>query len=329
MGFADIVGHEKQLAMLRLGLKKGRLHHAYLFVGLDGVGKRTIAFSLAQAIHCAERQEDFCGACSACVRIQRGNHPDVRFIGQLDKKKEITIQQIREVEKDLSYRSFSGGRKIVIIDPATLMNVPAQNALLKTLEEPPPNSLIILIGQNAGGLAPTVRSRCLQVAFGPLPRALMATYLVLQKGTSEEQATCLAALAMGSLGTALKIEEGEWLEKRQAWGTMVSSLRVGDFRAAMSAAETIAGNRDDALRFLEWGASWYRDLLIYAVTRNSDEIVNLDMIDSLAKQSASIALQQLLASASQTVEASGLIQRNVNRRMVIEDLLFRAVEERG
>lgn len=326
MGFADIIGHEKQLAMLRLGLKKGRLHHAYLFVGPDGVGKRTIAASLAQAIHCTEKQEDFCGACSACVRIQRGNHPDVRFIGQLDKKKEIGIQQIREVEKDLSYRSFSGGKKIAIIDPATLMNAPAQNALLKTLEEPPQNSLIVLIAPNAGGLVPTVRSRCLSISFGPLPGPLIAKYLVSQKDKSEEQANYSAALAMGSLGAALKIDNGEWLEKRQFWGEMLSSLSVGDYRAAMSAAEAIAGDRDDSLRFLEWAASWYRDLLVYTVTRSPDAIVNLDMMEHLGRQTASMALQQFLASASQTVEAARLIQRNVNRRMVIEDLLFGAVE---
>lgn len=326
MSFADIIGHEKQLQTLRVGLKKGRLHHGYLFLGPDGVGKKTVALSLAQALHCENPQGDFCGRCVACARIQKGNHPDVRIIEPLAGKKEISIQQVRGVEKELSYRSFSGGKKIAVIDPATLMNGPAQNALLKTLEEPPQNSLIVLIAQNPGGLTPTVRSRCLRVAFGPLPRALITKYLVVQKGKSEEQADCLAALAMGSLGTALKIEDGQWLEKREFWGAMVSSLKVGDYRAAMSAAEAIAGNRDDALRFLEWGASWYRDLLIYAVTRNPDAIVNLDMIEPLGNQTASMALQQLLASASQTVEAAGLIQRNVNRRMVIEDLLFRAVE---
>jgi DNA polymerase-3 subunit delta' len=328
MGFADIIGHEKQLQTLRVGLKKGRLHHGYLFLGPDGVGKKTVALSLAQALHCENPQGDFCGRCAGCARIQKGNHPDVRIIEPLAGKKEISIQQVRGVEKELSYRSFSGGKKIAVIDPATLMNGPAQNALLKTLEEPPQNSLIILIAQNAGGLAPTVRSRCLSVPFGPLPRALIAKYLVSHKGKSQEQANYSAALAMGSLGAAIMIENGEWLEKRRFWSELFSSLRVGDYRAAMSAAEAIAGNRDDSLRFLEWAASWYRDLLIYAVTQRPDTIVNLDMIEHLEKQTSSMALQQLLASASQTVEAARLIQRNVNRRMVIEDLLFGSVEGR-
>jgi DNA polymerase III gamma/tau subunit len=138
----------------------------------------------------------------------------------------------------------------------------------------------------------------------------------------------LAALAMGSLGAALVIERGEFIEKRGAWTEMLASLGGGDYRAAMAAAEAIAGNRDESLNFLEWAASWYRDLIIYTVTRSPDEIVNADMIQAVEKQSAKIGLEQLLSSVSQTVEAARRIHRNVNRRMIIEDLLLRAVEAR-
>jgi DNA polymerase-3 subunit delta' len=328
MSFSQIVGHQKQLQALRLGLEKGRLHHAYLFLGPEGVGKKTVAFSLAQAIHCTETSADFCGRCTACVRIRNGNHPDVRVIEPLVGKKEISIQQVREIEKELSYRSFSGGRKIAIIDPATLMNAPAQNALLKTLEEPPLDSLIILIAVSAGALLPTVRSRCMSLSFGPLPTAVIAEYLEAQKGKTREEAKCLAALAMGSLGAAIMIEKSELLEKRQLWTEMLCSLSAGDYRAAMAAAETIAADRDESLRFLEWAASWYRDLLVYLVTRSPKEIVNLDRISDLEKQSSEIALDQLVTFVSQTAEAARRIQRNVNRRMAIEDLLVGAIESR-
>lgn len=328
MSFSQIVGHQKQLQALRFGVKQGRLHHAYLLIGPDGVGKKTIAFSLAQTIHCTERPGDFCGHCTACVRIRNGNHPDVRLIEPLVGKKEISIQQVREIEKELSYRSFSGGRKITIIDPAPLMNAPAQNALLKTLEEPPQGSLIVLIAVSAGGLLPTVRSRCVSVAFGPLPAALIAEYLQAQKGKTWEEAKCLAALAMGSLGAATMIEESELLEKRQLWTQMLCSLSAGDYRGAMTAAETVAANRDESLKFLEWAASWYRDLLIYAVTRSPDDIVNVDRIVDIENQSSQIALEQLVTFVSQTAETARRIQRNVNRRLAIEDLLFGGVEVR-
>ena len=187
MGFAEIVGHPKQLETLRLTLAHGRLHHAYLFVGAAGVGKKTIGLSLAKAIHCSVATGDFCGKCADCARIQDGNHPDVRFIEPLAGKKEISIQQIRELEKELNLRSFSGNKKIVILDPATLMNLSAQNALLKTLEEPPKDSLLVLIALNVGGLLPTLRSRCLRVSFAPLTRDQVAGFLVSQKKVPLEE----------------------------------------------------------------------------------------------------------------------------------------------
>src|SRR3989304_9030229 len=145
MGFSEIIGHRQPLEILRRALGQGRLHHAYLFVGPEGVGKRTIALALAQALHCGEAGDDFCGRCADCARIRDRNHPDVRLVETLAGKKEIGIQQIRDVEKALNYRSFSGKRKIAIVDPATALNLSSQNALLKTLEEPPADSLLILL----------------------------------------------------------------------------------------------------------------------------------------------------------------------------------------
>jgi DNA polymerase-3 subunit delta' len=326
MSFSAILGHRKQLEVLQLGLKNGRLHHAYLLLGPDGVGKKSVAFSLAEAIHCTEAEGDSCGHCSACMRIRNGNHPDVRLIGPLPGKKEISIQQVREIEKELSYRSFSGGRKVAVIDPATLMSGPAQNALLKTLEEPPQDSLIVMIAVSAGGLLPTLRSRCMCLSFGSLPTGVIAQYLIARKQKTPQDAKYLAALAVGSLGAAIQIEKGGLLEKREIWKEMLSSLGAGDYRAAMTAAEAIAGDRDESLRFLEWAGSWYRDLLIYAVTQSQDGVANLDMMVQIKREASELSLEQLLASMSQTAEAAGEIQRNLNRRMVIEKLLFGAVE---
>src|ERR1044072_7952675 len=174
MSLAEIVGHTKQLAMLRSALSAERLHHAYLFIGPDGIGKRTAAIALAKAIHCEATNNDFCGICVNCARISDGNHPDFRLIQPLPDKKEISIQQIRELERELNYRSFGGKRKIALIDPATLMNLSAQNALLKTLEEPPENCWIVLLAPNSGGLLPTVRSRCVRLSFAPLRRQQVA-----------------------------------------------------------------------------------------------------------------------------------------------------------
>ncbi|MDP2606879.1 MAG: DNA polymerase III subunit delta' [Deltaproteobacteria bacterium] len=325
MGFAEIIGHQRPLEILRLALGNGRLHHAYLFVGPEGSGKRTVALALAKAIHCRETENDFCDRCPDCARIQARNHPDVRLVQTLEDKKEISIKQVRELEKELNFRSFSGKRKIAIIDPATLLNASSQNALLKTLEEPPQNSLIVLIAPNAGALLPTLRSRCLRVSFGPLARDEVARYLMSKEGMNQDDASLRAALSMGSLGAAIKFDKDELLEKRRSWAALLLSLSAGDYRGAIAAAEAIASDKEECLGFLEWAETWYRDLLIYAATENSDEMVNVDMLTEIESQSAKGNFEQMLASFAQTARAAGRIQRNLNRRMVIERFLFGVV----
>jgi DNA polymerase III subunit delta' len=281
---------------------------------------------LAQAIHCTELESDFCGGCGACRAVQKGNHADVRLLEPLSNKRDISIQQVRELEKALSLRSFSGRQKVAIIDPATLMNWPAQNALLKTLEEPPQSCVLILVASNAGGLLPTVRSRAFAFSFAPLPRQLIVSYLISKKGKTKEQAQFLAALAMGSLGTASKIETEKLIEKRFDWMNMLVSLTPGNYRAALNTAEALAGNREETLKFLEWAGLWYRDLLNFRIAHAADKILNMDMLAQIEEHSARIEEDDLFSLLSKTGEASQLIQRNVNRRMVLEDLLLRAVE---
>lgn len=328
MSFAEIIGHTKQLAILRSALSAARLHHAYLFVGPDGIGKRTAAIAVAKAIHCEESIEDFCGICVNCARISDGNHPDVRLIQPLPDKKEISIQQIREIERELNFRSFSGKRKIAVIDPATLMNLSAQNALLKTLEEPPADSVIILIAPNSGGLLPTVRSRCVRLSFSPLGRLEVAAYLDSQTVTMRNDSESLAAMSMGSIGLALKLKKEELFEKRRDWAKTLSSLKPGDYHSAMAAAEDLGEDRDGTLSFLGWAESWYRDLLVYQATHRSDELVNLDMLPEIERQAATINLDRLHLSMQKASSAAAGIQRNLNRRMILEDLLFTAVGKR-
>jgi DNA polymerase III subunit delta' len=327
MSFAELIGHVKQLESLRAALQNQRLHHAYLFVGPEGVGKRTFAMSLAKAVHCSEATGDYCDRCTNCASISDGNHPDVRFVRPPNGKKEISIHQVRELERELRYRSFSGKRKIAIVDPAALMNPSAQNALLKTLEEPPENSLIILITPNAGGLLPTLRSRCLRLSFAPLQRAQVAGFLRAQNVKADD-AESLAAMSMGSIGRAANLDQAGLIEKRRIWTGILNALRPGDYQGAMTAAEALAVNREEALEFLNWAGSWYRDLLIHGVVSKADELVNPDMLPQIQQSSATYGSRRALSALERITEATAGVYRNLNRRMVLEKFLFGVVEGR-
>lgn len=328
MPFSDIVGHEKQLAALRRGLEQDRLHHAYLFLGPDGVGKKTVALSLAMAIQCLERDYDFCGGCVNCVRVRSGNHPDVRMVGPSAGKKEISIQQVRELERELSFRPFSGRKKIAVLDPAPLMNANAQNALLKTLEEPPGDSLLILVSTSTGGLVPTLVSRCVRLSFAPLPTTEVAGYLVSEKGMKQEEAELLAAITMGSLGMAVSPDMEALMESRRAWAKEICSLIQGNYGAGLALAEELASVREESLKFLGWVEGWYRDILIYSVTGSNQGICNLDMEENIKQQAATYSLERILFLLSQAIRTTARIQRNVNRRMALENFFAQVARTR-
>jgi DNA polymerase-3 subunit delta' len=207
------------------------------------------------------------------------------------------------------------------------MNLPAQNALLKTLEEPPSDSLLILLAANAGGLLPTVRSRCLCIPFGPLSRELIADYLAAKRTMAREDAELIAAMSMGSLGAALGLDREELVEQRRNWIETMCSLTPGNYQTAMDAAAALSGSREESLRFLAWLETWYRDLLVYNVTRDARELINLDIVATIQQQSAAKA-ESILLALNQAAGATARIQRNLNRRMVLEELFMEAVEAR-
>ena len=184
---------------------------------------------------------------------------------------------------------------------------------------------MILIAANGGGLLPTVRSRCLRLSFAPLPRQEVATFLESKFAVKPEDAEFLAAMSMGSIGVAANLDKDELVEKRRIWSGLLDSLKTKDYQSAMIAAEALSANRVEALEFLKWAETWYRDLLVYSVTQRPDELVNLDMLAQIEKQSSEKNADQLLTFISQISRTGARIQRNLNRRMVLERFLFGVV----
>lgn len=218
MNWNDLRGHRDQIEMLRRSIARGRLAHAYLFAGPAGIGKARFARILAQCLFCdrhADEELQACGECSACRQMQAGSHPDFFAIGCPEGKREIPIglicgsdeQRGREgLIHDLSLSPMAGSRRIAVIDDAILMNEASQNAFLKTLEEPPPDSLIILIIDNPDAALPTIRSRCQLLRFSVLSTEDIADLLIENQLTGDEtEAAAVAAMSEGSLQTASQL----------------------------------------------------------------------------------------------------------------------------
>ena len=206
MPWHSVRGHDRVVDELRKGLVQGRFAHAFLFVGPDGVGKKTFARTLAQALLCERSREsalDPCGACPSCLQVMAGTHPDVLEVEKPEDKHELPIKAIRDLCLDLGLKPMHGTRRVAIVDDADDLNDEAANAFLKTLEEPPPGSVLILIGTSPEVQLDTIVSRCRVVRFDPLPRDELAAVLVEQGVTADPaEADRLADLAEGSVNRA-------------------------------------------------------------------------------------------------------------------------------
>ena len=319
--FEDIAGHRGQIELLRRAVARDRLHHAYLFVGPEGTGKRTVATALAAAVQCPEGDAGGCGECTSCRCIDDRNHPDVHWLEQRKGKRDITIEQVRELQRQLALHRFNGRKKVAIVDPLTLMNLHAQNALLKTLEEPSDHSLLILVTESTGGVLPTVLSRCLQLRFPPLTVEQAAAVVARRRDVPEDRALLLAAVNYGSLGKALAEDETDGLDQRQECFRRLSALSPGDMRGITALAEEMGGDREQALRFLDWVKGWLRDVMVLQVTGSATTVYNRDLLEPLQRAAAAGRVQRSTAALPELDNVTRAIHRNYNRRMVLEGFI--------
>jgi DNA polymerase III subunit delta' len=317
--FADILGHDRIIEVLRRSLHSGKTAHSYLFEGVSGCGRKKTALTLIQALFCTTRPDDACGVCPSCRKIDGGNHPDIHLIAPLPDKRDISIEQLREMQHILSLRPYEAPRKACIIDPAERMSVSAANSLLKTLEEPPGNALIILLTENAGMLLPTVRSRCQLLRFAPLsPEHVLS--LLERSGMAAETAALVAPMSGGSLQRALELDNEALTARREAVLSRVGQLTIHRIATVFDASEELSGNRDATLELLDMLLSFFRDAVHLGA--GSEEIVNRSVrpaIESIATRRSFPRNLELLESIYETRRD---VQRNANPKLALDHLFM-------
>jgi DNA polymerase-3 subunit delta' len=307
----DVRGHERVRAILARALQRDRVPPSMLFAGPDGVGKKTLALAVAQALLCERAPAaEPCGACRTCRRVaaasaaahladlreQADRHPDedvwrnfrlhpdlvlaegwwLTRTGRPRSEPEIRVDQVRDLIGEVTGAPFEARRRVFVIDDAHTMNEAAQNALLKSLEEPPPRSHVVLVSGAPLGLRQTIRSRCQLLRFGPLPRPTVAGALRDGEGLDEEEAGLRAAVAGGSLGTALRLSSEDYRELREALVGLLERLDGLDAMGRMEAAETLEQS-DDAALLLTTLRSLLRDVAALRAGAGPGTLVNPDL----------------------------------------------------
>ncbi len=336
MPFKDIIGHDKEITILKKALLNNKVAHSFLFAGPEGVGKRLAAISLAKSLNCSASADDFCGICQNCRDIDNSSYSDIFMVeprepeskgGDVDHETGIIkIDAVRDVQQRLSYRAVRGGKKICIVDGAEKMNKEAQNAFLKTLEEPPPDSVIILVVSNGTALLPTIISRCQRINFRPLPKGVMAGIIKERLGITEEAAVLLSCLSGGSIGKVLNWDVESVLEQRKRMVEILSRLSLADTEGLFKAAEEISKG-EKPVESLEFLKMLYRDIAILKGGRE-DMVVNSDLLPVLKQRVEGHTFSRLTSGFKMIHKAQTDIMppRYANKQLTVENLLMQLAE---
>lgn len=329
MPFRDIAGHRHLLELIAGAASRGTLPPSLIFAGPDGVGKRMAATALAQAMNClAPAGTDSCGACASCKRIARGVHADVLVIvpGETGS---IKVDQVREAIDRTAYRPFEGRRRIVIIDDADEILVEAQNALLKTLEEPPPASVFVLVTSRPDVLLPTVRSRCQRLRFGRLAPGEVATVLMQVHGYSETDAHAAAALSDGSVGRALEGGTESFVDAREAAAQLLEGAATSDGpRRRLESAKALTGagrgptDRDELARRLRALSSILRDVGLLLSGGDERGLANADLRPLLDRLQPSFDEDRALRAFAAVDRALSALDGNASPKIVADWIAF-------
>lgn len=337
MPFRDVIGHARLIDLLSRSVAGGSLPPSLVLAGPVGIGKRLTAIAVAQALNCLKTSEllfpaigfDACGTCSACTRIARGVHPDVLIVQPGDSGA-IKVDQVRDIVDRAAYRPFEGRRRAVILDDADALVAAAQNALLKTLEEPPPSSVFMLVTARPDVLLPTVRSRCPLLRFRPLSPSDIARVLIA-RGYGESEARAVAATADGSVGRALEASAGELVEARDVAQHVLETSATGDAGRRLEGAKDLvtkagSGNstvdRDQLAVQLRAMSSLLRDVEVLATRADVGVLANPDVQPALERLTQTYQGERGMRAFTAIDRALMALERNAGVKVVADWLVL-------
>lgn len=319
MSFKDIKGEAAAVSFLKNVFSAGRVANAYIFLGPSGCGRKLAAVNFAKLLNCAAPiGQEPCEACPSCARINSSSHPDIKILERKDGKAEFGIDIVLEAIRSISLKAYEARMKVYIVDEADLMSEEASNAVLKTLEEPPQDSVLILIVEDMHLISETIRSRSQVVKFFPMPVGEIEGILKEEYELEGSTAKVLAGLSQGSIGRALEYSKTDFLGKRER---VIEGLRTG--RIFDSDFEKM--KRGDFIAYLDIMLSWYRDVLIAKACRAdiSGAILNIDRSKDIVKDALRLSFEYLDNAVNAIADTRSNLDRNANPKLSMSVLGIR------
>lgn len=321
--FSEIIGHEAVKENLQNAIHMNKVSHAYSITGEALMGRKSLANAFVLDLFCEKEDEEACMCCHSCKQVLSGNHPDCIYVTH-EKPGSIGVDDIRrQINDTIAIRPYSSQYKVYIVDEAEKMTAQAQNALLKTMEEPPSYAVIFLLTTNQDKFLPTILSRCVQIQLKPLKDSVVKAYLLEQLALKESEADIYAAFARGNLGKAVSLassEDFKLLHSEMLY--LVKSLKTMDISEILLFIRRLKEEDIDLLECLDFMQLWYRDVLMFKVTKDVNLLIfkeEYPAINEISKKSGYEGLENILAAID---KARVRLGANVNVELVLELMLL-------
>lgn len=317
--FRNIIGQDQAKEHFQTAIETGNISHAYIINGETGSGRRMLADAFAKTLQCEKRQDsDACDGCKSCHQAESGNHPDIRYITH--EKASISVDDIREqLNNDIQIKPYSSGHKIYIIPDANKMTEQAQNALLKTIEEPPAYAIILLLTDNLNALLPTIQSRCVTINTKPISKEEIAGYLISHLSMEPKQAEIAAGFCQGNMGKAIRFANSQDFQQMKE-DTLhllinIDNLDVSEIVDTIRIFSQKKGMIND---YLDLMLLWYRDVLMFKVTKDANLLLYRDQFHDISHQASTRTYEDIENILQAIDKAKMRLDANVNFDVTME-----------